>query len=277
MASPHAAGAAASVLSVGTSPEYVRLALKSNAEDIGLPGNEQGAGRLNVDAATDGPYEPAPLEVSTGSASNIGETSATLSGSLVNLDGASEADVFFEYGVAGSGLTESVDAGTAGEGESFSADIGGLDSGTAYEFVAVASTGSDTGEGSVSSFETDEEFSFCFITTATADDTETLDSLRRFRDDSMTATPVGKGLVGLYYRISPPIARTLDRHPDSTEAGLTRKIIETSASLSDSQNETDSRLESATLGVALTMLYLVGLVVGVAGHASLRIRETLGR
>jgi subtilisin len=277
MACPHVAGAAASVLSAGTDPEFVRLALKSNAVDIGLGGNEQGSGRLDVNAAADGPYEPAPIEVSTGSASNITETSATLSGSLVNLEGASSADVFFEYGVAGSGLSETVDAGTAGEGDSFSADISGLESGTAYEFVAVASTGSDTGEGNVASFETEEEFSFCFITTATADDTETLDSLRRFRDDSMKATPVGKGLVGLYYRISPPIARTLDRHPDSVEAGLTRKVIETSASLSDSKAESDSRVESATLGVLLTMLYLVGLVVGAAGHASLRTRETLSR
>jgi subtilisin len=277
MASPHVAGAAASVLSVGTSPEFVRLALKNNADDIGLPSNEQGGGRLNVDAATDGPYQPAPIEVSTGAASNVGETSATLGGSISNLEGASSADVFFEYGVAGSGLTESVDAGTAGEGDSFSAEISGLDSGTAYEFVAVASAGGDSGEGNVASFETDDEFSFCFITTATADETETLDSLRRFRDDSMKATPVGKGLVGLYYRISPPIARTLDRHPDSPEAGLTRKIIETSASLSDSQADTDSRVKTAALGVMLTMLYLVGLVVGAAGHVSLRTRETLSR
>jgi subtilisin len=277
MACPHVAGAAASVLSVGTSPEFVRLALKTNAEDIGLGANEQGAGRLDVDAATDGPFEPAPIEVSTGSASGIGENSATLSGSIANLDGASSADVFFEYGVAGSGLSETVDAGTAGEGDSFSADLSGLESNTSYEFVAVASTGGNTGEGNVASFETDGGFEFCFITTATADETETLDSLRRFRDDSMTATPVGKGLVGLYYRISPPIARTLDRHPDSPEAGLTRSVIEASASLSDSQEETDSRVKSATLGVMLTMLYLVGLVVGAAGHVSLRTRETLSR
>jgi subtilisin len=277
MASPHVAGAAASVLSAGTAPEFVRLALKSNAEDIGLSGNEQGAGRLDVAAAADGPYEPAPIEVSTGAASGVGENSATLNGSIANLDGASSADVFFEYGVAGSGLSETVDAGTAGEGDSFSADISGLDSGTAYEFVAVASTGGDTGDGSVASFETDEEFSFCFITTATANNTETLSSLRRFRDDSMKATPVGRGLVGLYYRISPPIARTLDRHPDSVEAGLTRRIVETSASLSDSKHETNSRIASAALGVLLTMLYLVGLVVGAVGHASLRTRETLGR
>ena len=39
--------------------------------------------------------------------------------------------------------------------------------------------------------------------------------------------------------------------------------------------ETDSRIASAGLAVALTVLYVVGLLVGVLGHASLRTRELL--
>ena len=275
MASPHVAGAAASVLSVGTDPGVVDLALAVAAEDIGLGPNEQGSGRLDVAGATEEPFEPAPVEVTTGSASGVGETDATLSGELAYLEGDS-ADVWFEYGPVGSGLPEQVDAGTAGDGETFSADIGGLDPGTAYEFVAVASTGAETGEGSVASFETDEESLFCFVTTATARETETLDSLRRFRDESMATTPVGRGLVGLYYRVSPPIARTMARHPDSTETALTRRLVEASAALSDRQAETNSRVGSAVLGIVLTVLYLVGLVTGVLGHLSLRGRERLG-
>jgi hypothetical protein len=215
------------------------------------------------------------VAVTTDSATAVGETSATLAGSLVVLE-ASSADVWFEYGVAGSGLSETVDAGSAGEGDSFSVDIGGLDSGTAYEFVAVASTGSETAQGSVSTFETDDESSFCFITTATANDTETLPSLRRFRDDSMNATPLGRGLVGLYYRISPPIARTLDRHPGSPEAGAVRSLVTSCAGLSSRQAETDSRGRSVATGAMLVLLYLIGLLVGAVGHASLRIREMLG-
>ena len=275
MASPHVAGAAASVLSVGTDPGVVDLALAVAAEDIGLGPNEQGSGRLDVAGATEEPFEPDPVEVTTGSASGVGETDATLSGELAYLEGDS-ADVWFEYGPVGSGLPEQVDAGTAGDGETFSADIGGLDPGTAYEFVAVASTGAETGEGSVASFETDEESLFCFVTTATANDTETLDSLRRFRDESMATTPVGRGLVGLYYRVSPPIARTMARHPDSTETALTRRLVEASAALSDRQAETNSRVGGAVLGIVLTVLYLVGLVTGVLGHLSLRGRERLG-
>jgi subtilisin family serine protease len=278
MSSPHVAGAAATLLANGTPPGDVVPALKSAADDIGLSSNEQGAGRLNVanalgDGGGGGDPPQESVSVSTGAASGVGETTATLEGTLDSVEGADTATVFFEYGVAGSGFPNATGTGDFSGGTSFSADISGLQDGTLYEFRAVASTQNASDEGAAQSFETDSSGGGCFITTATADDTETLDSLRRFRDDSMTATPVGKGLVGLYYRISPPIARTLDRHPDSTEATVTRKLVDLCASLSDTQAETDSRVKSITLGVVLTVLYIVGIVVGALGHVSLRTRE----
>ncbi|WP_290809941.1 S8 family peptidase [Halovivax sp.] len=115
----------------------------------------------------------------------------------------------------------------------------------------------------------------CFITTATAGEGRTLDSLRRFRDESMSATPMGRGLVGLYYRISPPIADTLAEHPESRTTRATRRLVELCASLSDEQDRTDSRVKSASLGVALTGLYAVGIAVGAGGHAGIRTRERL--
>ena len=115
----------------------------------------------------------------------------------------------------------------------------------------------------------------CYITTATAGESDTLDSLRRFRDDSMGATPLGKALVGLYYRISPPIADTLARYPNSHTTRATRALVERCADLSDRQDETDSRIESASLGVALTMLYAVGIAVGAGGHAGISLRERI--
>jgi len=281
MSSPHVAGAAATLLADGTPPGDVVPTLKSAADDIGLSSNEQGAGRLNVlDALGDGggggdpPSESVTVE--TDPATGVGETTATLNGTITSLEGASTATAFFEYGPVGSGFPEATGSGDFGAGTSFSADISGLSSGTSYEFRAVASTSNASDDGGIQSFETDSSGGGgCFITTATAGETETLDSLRRFRDDSMKRTPVGRGLVGLYYRISPPIASTLDRHPDSTEAAVTRGLVERCASLSDAQAETDSRVESATLGVMLTMLYIVGIVVGAFGHASLRARELL--
>lgn len=109
----------------------------------------------------------------------------------------------------------------------------------------------------------------CFITTATAEDTQTLNSLRRFRDESMAKTPVGRGLVGLYYRISPPIAETLGRNPDSRTANATRRLVNCCASLSDTQAETDSKLRSTALAVVLTILYAIGIVIAAAGHVVL--------
>ena len=115
----------------------------------------------------------------------------------------------------------------------------------------------------------------CYITTATAGESDTLDSLRRFRDESMAATPVGRALVGLYYKISPPIADTLAKHPDSLSTRATRKIVETCADLSDRQEATDSRVASATLGTVLTMLYFFSIAVGATGHAGISVRERI--
>ena len=115
----------------------------------------------------------------------------------------------------------------------------------------------------------------CYITTATAGESDTLDSLRRFRDESMATTPVGRALVGLYYRISPPIADTLARHPESRTARATHTLVERCAELSDRQDETDSRIESAALGATLTALYTVGIAVGAGGHAGISLRERI--
>lgn len=115
----------------------------------------------------------------------------------------------------------------------------------------------------------------CFITTATAGESPTLDSLRRFRDESMALTPVGRALIGLYYRISPPIADTLGAHPESRTTRVTRKLVEFCASLSDAQEETDSRVKSMSLGVTLTLLYMTVVAIGAGGHAGISIREQI--
>ena len=115
----------------------------------------------------------------------------------------------------------------------------------------------------------------CYITTATAGESDTLDSLRRFRDESMAVTPVGRALVGLYYRISPPIADTLARHPDSPSTRATRELVEACAALSDRQEATDSRVASASLGVLLTLLYFLSIAVGAGGHAGISVRERI--
>lgn len=120
-----------------------------------------------------------------------------------------------------------------------------------------------------------EDDSFCFITTATAGESPALDSLRRFRDDSMKATSVGRGLVNLYYQISPPIAATLARHSDGLTARAVRWLVHQCATLSDRKAETDSTTVSTVLGGSLTLLYVVGCLVAGAGHLLIRGRERL--
>lgn len=118
---------------------------------------------------------------------------------------------------------------------------------------------------------------FCFITTATAREQSTLDSLRRFRDDSMATTPVGRGLVGLYDRISPPIARALERHPESRTARLCRWYVRRCAALSDRQRDHDTRPGTAALGALVATLYVVGVLIAAAGYAGIRLSELLFR
>ncbi len=216
---------------------------------------------------------------STDATSEISDTTATLNGSLDDLGDADEVDAFFEYREEGSadpwrttGKEELTSAG------SFAQFVPGLEEDTAYEFRAIVASAelNRTDRGSIRLFTTDGG-GWCFITTATHRRGKTLDSLRRFRDESMAATPVGRGLAGLYYRISPPIARTLERHPESRTASAVRRLVRACASLSDRQAATDSRAESVALGVGLTALYTVGIAAAAAGHAGISVLELLGR
>lgn len=88
------------------------------------------------------------VSVSTDGATDVGETAATLNGSLTDLGNANSADVHFEYREAGSSSWNTTSTQPLTATESFTASVTGLASGADYEFrtVAVASDGdSDTG------------------------------------------------------------------------------------------------------------------------------------
>ena len=54
----------------------------------------------------------------------------------------------------------------------------------------------------------------CFIATAVyGEDGDATNILREFRDKYLLTNPLGKALVDLYYRVSPPIAEFLTEHP----------------------------------------------------------------
>lgn len=115
----------------------------------------------------------------------------------------------------------------------------------------------------------------CFITTATHEHPETLDSLRRFRDQSMAKTTIGKALISLYYQISPPIAKTLETNPNSITANLTRSIVRRCAKLSNRQNDTGSMTLSALLAIYLTLWYIVGLILASTGHLYIQTKNKI--
>ncbi|AEH38992.1 hypothetical protein Halxa_0389 (plasmid) [Halopiger xanaduensis SH-6] len=95
--------------------------------------------------------------VSTGSASSVDSSSATLSGGLDDLGGASSADVGFEYRETGGNWSATATQSRSSTG-SFSEDVSGLASGTDYEFRAtVAASDGDSDTGSTNSFTTSDD------------------------------------------------------------------------------------------------------------------------
>lgn len=64
--------------------------MERSADDIGLPDNDQGAGRLNVAdvVATNRGGSGEIVSVGIGEATGVGETAATLNGAVTELDAA---------------------------------------------------------------------------------------------------------------------------------------------------------------------------------------------
>jgi len=61
----------------------------------------------------------------------------------------------------------------------------------------------------------DGDDGWCFIATAAYGSylDSHVDVLREFRDSYLMKNPVGRGLVTVYYRLSPPVAQLIDDHP----------------------------------------------------------------
>jgi subtilisin len=157
MACPHVSGAGGQLMAAGRSNTEARQTLRDTAEDIGLSDDKQGHGLLDVEAAVDslGSTDPS-VAVSTDGASSVGTDGATLNGTLDDLGEASSADVYFEYGESGSGLSNTTTTETLSATGSFSADVSGLSSDTEYEFRAVAeASDGDTDTGATNAFTTD--------------------------------------------------------------------------------------------------------------------------
>lgn len=134
-------------LSDGTDYEFRAVAETDGDADVGT------TLAFTTDAAT------VSVAVSTTGSSAVDETSATLDGTLDQLDGASSADVAFEWGVSGGGLPQTTSLETLSSTGSFTATLTGLTGGTDYEFRSVADADGTTDAGETLT-----------LTTATADE-----------------------------------------------------------------------------------------------------------
>lgn len=119
-----------------------------------------------------------------------------------------------------------------------------------------------------------QHHSRCFITTATATRPQVTNQLERFRDNVLATTRVGRGLVRLYYGISPPIARTLTHAPHSTTAKLVRWLIERCSGLLNRRDRTGSYFKSSYT-ILVVLLYLLGLVVAATGTLTIRVHSLI--
>jgi len=100
----------------------------------------------------------ATLAVSTSGASGIGTNSATLSGSLDDLGGASSADCYFQYRESGTSSWNETATRTLSSTGSFSADLSNLSASTDYDFRAAAdASDGDSTTATTVSFTTDQQ------------------------------------------------------------------------------------------------------------------------
>jgi hypothetical protein len=119
-----------------------------------------------------------------------------------------------------------------------------------------------------------QHHSACFITTAVGDDA-TLSTLRAFRDDTLSRTPPGRALVAVYESVSPPIARTLARHPDAHTTRLVRWLVTRCAGLARWRAESDMPGIQTVCSILLVVLYVFGVLCAACGHLSIRGSEIL--
>ncbi|WP_245758401.1 S8 family peptidase [Halogeometricum limi] len=163
MATPHVTGAVATLKAAGYSADEIRGRLASTTEDLGMDDDEQGNGLLNVDAAvgegSDGGDDGDTgdgFAVSTGGATDVEKTSATITGSLDSLGEQSAATVGFEYWDVDDedGTKETVDVGERSETGAFETTLDGLSSDTTYAFVAFAVAGGERVTGRQTDFTT---------------------------------------------------------------------------------------------------------------------------
>lgn len=150
---------------------------------------------------------------------------------------------------------------------------------TADEFFVASSMAFEEEEttryrkGEVVRVEIHQHHPACFITSAVAQDEDLLATLRWFRDTVLGRSHVGRGLISVYYAVSPPIARTLEEHPGTRTARAVRWLIERCGGLVASRDAVP--LLRRPIFAVVTLLYILGLLIALTGTTLIRVKTVL--
>jgi subtilisin len=163
MAAPHVSGVAAlmdAATQENLGPTEIREALEETADGPNSPNTREGYGIVDAQAAIEAVVDDPPNEtitVETTDASDVGTTSATLEGDLLELGESGSAEVSFEYGADGEGFTDTTAVQTKSSTGSFEVPIDGLEPGTTYQFRALAESDSASDQGFTREFTTESD------------------------------------------------------------------------------------------------------------------------
>ena len=139
------------------------VATKAAADDQGYGGGGWGDGGFGDSADDDTDDEPDDEEhlvVDTREASSVDDSSATLAGDLLELEGLDATTVSFRWGKPGDGFPNIAGEQTLNSPGEFDAEVTGLEDDTDYEFYAYAEADDTTDAGDTLTFTTapsDEE------------------------------------------------------------------------------------------------------------------------
>jgi hypothetical protein len=205
------------------------------------------------------------LRVITNRVSNVTATSATFQGNLADLGTDISVQVSFEWGLTTAYGNETTPE-TVSLPRDFSFPLSGLSPRTTYHYRAKAVGSIDYGDdmpfttrggraGTPSS-------PACFIATAAYGSSldSHLDTLRGFRDQYLETNPLGSAFVSLYYKVSPPMADFIEKHPalkPIVRAGLMPAVAMSSVALNTTLAEKAAILVAIALFTTVLIMWLV--------------------
>jgi parallel beta-helix repeat protein len=205
-------------------PGSPAIGTASDGKDMGVVFADCGCGAATptptpVPTPTPTP-SPTPTVI-TNAVSSVTTTSATLQGYLADLGTDTSVLVSFVWGLTTAYTNETTPPQFMDSPGSFSFPLSSLSRGTTYHYRAKA-VGS-IAYGADMSFTTAGEPRVsgggggggCFIATAAYGSSldSHLDTLRSFRDQYLETNPLGSAFVSLYYKVSPPMAAFIEKHP----------------------------------------------------------------